>query len=89
MGGLIAAAESLDRRCRGRAEASDGRFLLGQVGQERGRITVAIPVGQVMGDQQSQRGVVGGRTARPSLTSRQLLDLASSGTDAPLSAKLS
>jgi hypothetical protein len=51
------------RGCRGRAEASDGRFLLGQVGQECGRITVAIPVGQVMGDQQGQGRVIGGRTA--------------------------
>jgi Thiamine pyrophosphate enzyme, N-terminal TPP binding domain len=42
------------RCCRGWAEASDGRFLLGQVGREIGRITLAMPVGQMMGDQQGQ-----------------------------------
>ena len=66
VGGLVAAAESLDRCCRGRAEASDGRFLLGQVGQEIGRITLAMPVGQMMGNQQGQGRVVGGRTTWPS-----------------------
>ena len=78
VGGLVAAAESLDRCRRGRAEASDGRLLLGQVRQESGRITVAVPVGQVMGDQQGQGRVVGGRTAWPSLAGGQLFDLAGS-----------
>jgi hypothetical protein len=55
--------------------------LLGQVRQEGGRIAIAVPVGQVMGDQQSQGRVVGGRTARPSLAAGQLLDLAGSGAD--------
>jgi len=70
VGGLIAAAESLDRRRRGRAEASDGRFLSGQVGQECGRITVAVSAGQVMGDQGGLRASrwraawVAGRRAR-------------------------
>ncbi len=82
VGGLVAATESLDRRSRGRAETSDGRLLLGQVRQERGRITVAVPVGQVMGDQQGQGRVVGGRTARPSLPGGQLFDLAGSGVGA-------
>jgi hypothetical protein len=49
VGGLAVAAESLDRRCRGRAEASDGRLLVGQVREESGRITVAVSVGQVCG----------------------------------------
>jgi hypothetical protein len=44
-------AESLDRCRRGRPEASVGRLLPGQLRQEGGRITVAVPVGQVMGDQ--------------------------------------
>ena len=77
--GGLAAAESLDRRGGGRAEASDVRFLPGQVGQECGRITVAVPVGQVVGDQQGQGRVVGGCTAWPSLTGGQLFDLAGSG----------
>lgn len=64
---LVAAAEPLDRCPSGRAETSDGRLLLGQLRKESGRITIAVPVSQVMGDQQSQGGVVGGRAAWPFL----------------------
>ena len=78
-GGLAGAAELLDRCRGGRAEASDGRCLVGQVGQERSRIAVAVSVGQVTGDQQGQGGVVGGCAAGPSLAGGQLLDLAGSG----------
>jgi hypothetical protein len=38
-----------------------------------------MPVGQMMGNQQGQGRVVGGRTAWPSLTGGQLFDLAGSG----------
>ncbi len=48
--------------------------------REIGWITLAMPVGQMMGDQQGQGRVVGGRTAWPSLTGGQLFDLAGSGT---------
>ena len=56
--------------------------MSGQVGQEFGRITIAISVGQVAGDQQGQGRVIGGRTAWPSLAGGQLLDLAGSGMGA-------
>ena len=49
--------------------------------REIGWITLAMPVGQMMGDQQGQGRVVGGRTAWPSLTGGQLFDLAGSGAD--------
>ena len=81
VGGIVATTESLDRCRGGRAEASDGRLLLSQVCQESGRITIAVSVGQVMGDQQGQGRVVGGRTAWPSLAGGQLFDLAGSGAD--------
>jgi len=66
--GLVAAAESFDRCCGGGAEAFDSRFLAGQVGEEGGRVAVAVPVGQVTGGQQGQGRIVGGRAARPSLS---------------------
>ena len=39
-----------------------------------------MPVGQMMGNQQGQGRIVGGRTAWPSLPGGHLLDLAGSGT---------
>jgi hypothetical protein len=78
-GGPAAAAESLDRGRGGRAEASDARLLLGQLGQERDRITVAVPLRQVTGGQQGQGRVIGDRAAWPSLAGGQLLDLAGTG----------
>ena len=74
--GLAAAAEPLDRSRGGRAEASDAWFLLGQLGQECGRIAVAVPVGQVTRGQQGQGRVIGGGAPWPSLAGGQLLNLA-------------
>ena len=70
-----------NRRRGGRAEASDSGLLCGQVGQERGRIAVAVSVGQVMGDRAGSEPCRrrSHRVAIPA--GGQLFDLAGGGAD--------